>query len=233
MNAYQMNQDEKRLARAIEELFEDDNFYGRDIVVLSLDLSGPTEKGFFKDPFNNRVFSFEIGKNGVSYKPALNFKEEKDSVDCFDSLLPQESKESEENFIRRFDAFSAGFSSVFTHLDASRPKPTKRATPYKCTAPTVYSCGFSCIGVKKTCWIDRGNLKGKDASISLERINNIRKLANEIREGIRGRGGFGGSPAALEKLANTIEKYRNMTEIKKQAQQQALKSQQNNTQNNL
>lgn len=152
----------------LEEILESDEAYGSNIQILTYSVKDEVVNGKFKDSWNNRVYEFIIDIHGVSYKPAAKL----DSVSVDD--LPV-----------RFDAFSKGYESLFEGIRLDRNPVGKRIKKPKCGAEG-YGCGFSCIGLKKTCRIlgsgkkagaNQGKSIGKERLVKL--ANLARKLNNE------------------------------------------------------
>jgi hypothetical protein len=152
----------------LEEILESDEAYGSNIQILTYAIEDKAVSGKFKDSWNNRVYEFVIDEDEVSYKPAGKF----DSTNTDD--LPV-----------RFDAFSEGYNSLFGGVRLDRNPIGKRVKKPKCGG-SAYGCGFSCIGLQKTCRIlssdkkartNQGKAIGKERLIKL--ANLARKLNNE------------------------------------------------------
>src|SRR6478672_3300995 len=142
-----------KFIQEIESLIESDKAYGSSVNLLlcQVDTAGNTT-GRFKDAWNNRVFNYTLNSKGLSYKPSVALGAKLDSQVAVNLL----------------ETYSAGYFSVFPHLDAVK----KRTKKPKC-GNTNYNCGLSCIGVTKNCQIDSG-------LISRDRINKLQELAKLI-----------------------------------------------------
>jgi hypothetical protein len=150
----------------LESILESDEAYGSNLQILTYSLKDETINGKFKDSWNNRVYEFIIDVNGISYKPAAKL----DSISVDD--LPT-----------RFDVFSEGYGSLFEDIRLDRNQIGKRVKKPKCGAEG-YGCGFSCIGLLKTCRIlssgkkTRGESQGK--AIGKERLSKLIDLSVKL-----------------------------------------------------
>lgn len=150
----------------LEEILESDETYGSNIQILTYAIENKTVSGKFKDSWNNRVYEFVIDENEVSYKPAGKL----DSANTDD--LPT-----------RLDTFSEGYNSLFGGVRLDRNPIGKRVKKPKCGAEG-YGCGFSCIGLTKTCRIlssgkkTRGEFQGK--AIGKERLSKLIDLSTKL-----------------------------------------------------
>lgn len=158
--------DKQRFLAEFESIVEDDEAYGSNISVLNYTIKDGVISGKFRDSWNNRVYEFEIDSNSISYKPAINL----DSAN-----LDSESA-------RHFDLYSNGYNSLFA--DRQDGKLTgKRVKKPKCGS-TAYGCGFSCIGLKKTCRIlGRAGKKAgtnQGSAIGKERLVKLVGLAKKL-----------------------------------------------------
>ena len=152
----------------LESIIESDEAYGSNVQVLTYALKEDVINGKFKDSWNNRVYEFIIDTGGISYKPAIK-------LDSF----------SADEMPVRFDTYSEGYLSLFKDDRFDRNPIGKRVKKPKCGG-TAYGCGFSCIGIQKTCRIlgsgkkaesNQGNSIGKGRISKL--IDLAKKLYNE------------------------------------------------------
>ncbi len=136
----------------LESIIESDEAYGSNIQVLTYSIKNEIINGKFKD------YEFIIDLDGVSYKPAAK-------LDSF----------SEDELPARFDSYSEGYGSLFENIRLDRNPISKRIKKPKCGAEG-YGCGYSCIGLQKTCRIlgsgkkagtDQGKAIGKERLIKL------------------------------------------------------------------
>lgn len=149
----------------LESILESDEAYGSNLQILTYALKEDVINGKFKDSWNNRVYEFIIDLDGISYKPAAKL----DSV--FADDLPA-----------RFDAFSEGYASLFDGIRLDRNPMGKRVKKPKCGAEG-YGCGFSCIGLLKTCRILSSGKKAgtnKGTAIGQQRINKLLAKAAQL-----------------------------------------------------
>lgn len=169
----------------LESILESDKAYGSNIQVLTYALKKDVINGKFKDSWNNRVYEFIIDKDGISYKPAAKL----DSFGADEVPL-------------RFDAYSEGYASLFKDDRFDGKLTGKRTQKPKCGS-SAYGCGFSCIGVQKTCRISVSG--GKTGSvIGKERLNKLIMMAGKLyAEGNKG------GAALASAVANKITEERN------------------------
>lgn len=150
----------------LELILESDEAYGSNVQILTYALKEDVINGKFKDSWNNRVYEFIIDVNGISYKPAIKL----------DSFLTDEMPV-------RFDSYSKGYTSLFTDSRSDGKLTGKRTKKPKCGV-TAYGCGFSCIGLIKTCKIlSTGTKTGsheKGKAIGKERLTKLIARANEL-----------------------------------------------------
>lgn len=176
----------------LEGILESDEAYGSNIQILVYAIDDKAVSGKFKDSWNNRVYEFVIDENEVSYKPAGKF----DSANADD--LPA-----------RFDAYSEGYNSLLGGVRLDRNPIGKRVKKPKCGAEG-YGCGFSCIGLTKTCRIlssgkkTRGEFQGK--AIGKERLSKLIALSTKLAaSGDKKK--FAATNAVAAKIAKSREKY--------------------------
>jgi hypothetical protein len=150
----------------LESILESDEAYGSNIQVLIYAVRNDVINGKFKDSWNNRVYEFVIDVDGINYKPAAK-------LDSFNvDELPA-----------RFDSFSKGYGLLFADVRLDRNSVGKRVKKPKC-GKEGYGCGFSCIGLTKTCRIlssgkkTRGEFQGK--AIGKERLNKLIDLSIKL-----------------------------------------------------
>lgn len=148
----------------LESILESDEAYGSNIQVLTYSVKDEVVSGKFRDSWNKRVYEFVIDIDGISYKPAAKL----DSF--FENELPV-----------RFDAYSKGYGSLFENIRLDRNPTGKRVKKPKC-GTEGYGCGYSCIGLLKTCRIlssgkKAGTNQGK--AVGKERLNKLLKLAQK------------------------------------------------------
>src|SRR4028119_1043665 len=150
----------------LESILESDEAYGSNLQILTYSLKDETINGKFKDSWNNRVYEFIIDLNGISYKPAVKL----DSI-------------SVEDLPARFDAFSEGYGSLFENIRLDRNPIGKRVKKPKC-GTEGYGCGFSCIGLAKTCRILSSGQKTKgnfqERAIGKERLRKLFEKGDKI-----------------------------------------------------
>lgn len=169
----------------LESFLESEEVYNANVSVLScqIDLEGETT-GRFKDSWNGRVFDFSLDKGGINYKPAANL----------------DSCTTETDRIRRFDSFSAGYTSVLTNNQDA----VKRTKKPKCKKNTSYGCGYSCIDIRKHCRI------GAD-KVSRGRINKLQAMAKAIAlegKSFKGIGGGFVKPSELIATSRNLQRER-------------------------
>lgn len=137
--------------------------YNSPVMVLDFDL-GVTDSdkitGRFKDLSRPRVFSFEITKKSVVYKPFVA------------------RTDSAELDVKSWEDFSKGYSY---RVDSQ----TSRKEKAQCVKPTSYNCGSICINIKKSC---RANAKDNFSQERLFKLNELRAryLRNSTKAGISG-----------------------------------------------
>jgi hypothetical protein len=173
----------------LESIIESDEAYGSNVQILNWGRQDNTLSGKFKDSWNNRVYEFIIDIDSISYKPAAR-------LDSF----------SNDELSARFDAYSKGYTSLFVDTRLDGKLTGKRVKRPKCGA-TAYGCGYSCIGLQKTCRILNSGKKAganQGKAIGKERLNKLFALANKAlgaRDGTK----F----SALNAVAGNIAKARN------------------------
>lgn len=152
----------------LESILESDEAYGSNIQVLTYAVKNEVINGKFKDSWNKRVYEFVIDIDGINYKPAAK-------LDSF----------SADELPVRFDAYSEGYGSLFEDTRLDGKLTGKRTKKPKC-GNEGYGCGFSCIGLEKTCRIlgsgkkagaNQGKSIGKERLIKL--ATKARMLNNE------------------------------------------------------
>ncbi|HLO49451.1 MAG TPA: hypothetical protein VK211_13635, partial [Kamptonema sp.] len=150
----------------LESILESNEAYGSNIQVLTYAVKNEVINGKFKDSWNNRVYEFVIDVDGISYKPAVK-------LDSF----------STDEVPARFDAFSEGYASLFEEVRLDRTPIGKRVKKPKC-GNEGYGCGFSCIGLAKTCRILSSGQKTKgnfqERAIGKERLRKLLVLGDKI-----------------------------------------------------
>jgi hypothetical protein len=149
----------------LESILESDEAYGSNVQILTYALKEDVINGKFKDSWNNKVYEFIIDADGISYKPAIKL----------DSFSANEAPV-------RFDSYSEGYASLFADTRFDEKLIGKRVKKPKC-GNSAYGCGFSCIGLQKTCRIlssgkKAGTNQGK--AIGKERLNKLRALGDKI-----------------------------------------------------
>lgn len=103
------------------------SFYNAPVIVLDFEVDdNGTSKGRFRDAVKPRVFSFEIAKSGVSYKPFTPGR--------LDSLIIEEWEEFSEGYSYRIDAAT-----------------TNRTGKPNCNETISMPCGKACVSLKKNC----------------------------------------------------------------------------------
>lgn len=155
-----MNTKESFLDEIINILSDTSTFSSDvDLITYNIDEKGNIT-GKFKDSHQGRLFDFKIDDSGVKYKPSPNL----------DSFTLVEA-------VTRFDAYSAGASTVYKALDSTIiGKRTKRPT---CTSIS-YNCGLACIDIRKACAVSLNE------NITPLRIAKLKKMALAIRNGGKG-----------------------------------------------
>jgi hypothetical protein len=145
---------EAQMRLAIGQILSMPFAYNAPVIVLDFDpgtLENEKITGRFKDLTRSRVFSFEINKWSVTYKP---FTPRIDSQDID---------------LKNWEDFSAGYSYRSGYSYRADVGGAKREKA-QCVKPTSYNCGSICINIKKSC---RANA---DDSFSEERIDKLLKL---------------------------------------------------------
>ena len=145
----------------LESILESDEAYGSNVQILTYALKEDVINGKFKDSWNNRVYEFIIDTGGISYKPAVKLN----------SFSADEAPV-------RFDSYSEGYGSLFEDARIDGKLTGKRTKKPKC-GNSAYGCGFSCIGIQKTCRISASGGKTGSA-IGKERLNKLRALGDKI-----------------------------------------------------
>jgi hypothetical protein len=150
----------------LESILESDETYGSNVQILTYSVKKDVINGKFKDSWNKRVYEFVIDIDGISYKPAAK-------LDSF----------SVDELPVRFDAYSEGYGSLFENIRLDRNPIGKRVKKPKC-GKEGYGCGFSCIGLAKTCRIlstgqkTKGNFQ--ERAIGKERLRKLLELGDKI-----------------------------------------------------
>lgn len=184
--------DKQAFINEAEDILEDDGAYGSNVEILNYSIASDSITGKFKDSWSGRVFEFEITRNDISYKPAIN----KDSLN-FDS---------ERQLAEYFDSYSNGYNSQVRSDGKLTGKRTKKP---KC-GNTAYGCGFSCIGLQKTCRIVGNTGKkartNQGSAIGKERLTKLMDLAVKLA-GAGDRKGFAGANAVAAKIATARDKF--------------------------
>lgn len=143
-----------------ESIIEENGAYGSNVSLLSCAINSSGDvRGIFKDVWNNRVYSFQFDKIGLSYRPRL----------------PSEISQTLDSVGKLFDKFSDGYQSsikVFERKDAV----TKRIKKPKCSFSN-YNCGFTCLDIKKNCRI-------KSDSLSKERLSKLKTIAKNLAKNV-------------------------------------------------
>jgi len=187
----------------LESIFESDEAYGSNIQVLTYALKEDVINGKFKNSWNNRVYEFIIDVDGISYKPAVK-------LDSFNTdELPV-----------RFDAYSEGYVSLFEDARIDGKLTGKRTKKPKCGVE-AFGCGFSCIGLLKTCRIPPS---GGKSAIGKERLNKLMAKAGRLyAEGDKG--GAEARTAAANKITDKRNKKANqLREERKEKVAQQIKA---------
>lgn len=181
----------------LESILESNEAYGSNIQVLTYAVKNEVINGKFKDSWNNRVYEFVIDVDGISYKPAVK-------LDSFGAdELPV-----------RLDAYSEGYGSLFQDVRLDGKLTGKRTKKPKC-GTEAFGCGFSCIGLLKTCRIPPSGGKTGSA-IGKERLNKlIAKAGRLYAEGNKG-GAVAASAAANKITGARGEKAKQLVEARKE-----------------
>lgn len=157
--------DKRKFLVELESIIEDDEAYGSNILILNYAFKNGVIAGKFRDSWNSRVYEFEINENAISYKPAINL----------------DSANLDSELVRQFDLYSDGYNSLFDRQDGKLTG--KRVKKPKC-GNTAYGCGFSCIGLKKTCRIlGRAGKKAgtnQGSAIGKERLSKLILLVQKL-----------------------------------------------------
>jgi hypothetical protein len=169
----------------LESILESDEAYGSNVQILTYVFKEGVINGKFKDSWNNKVYEFIIDTGGISYKPAFKL----------DSFSADEAPV-------RFDSYSEGYGSLFEDARIDGKLTGKRTKKPKC-GNSAYGCGFSCIGIQKTCRISASGGKTGSA-IGKERLNKLIAKAGKLYA----EGNKGGAVAASA-TANKITEERN------------------------
>lgn len=150
----------------LESILESDEAYGSNVQVLTYSVKKDVINGKFKDSWNKRVYEFVIDIDGINYKPAAK-------LDSF----------SVDELPVRFDAYSEGYGSLFEDTRLDGKLTGKRTKKPKC-GNEGYGCGFSCIGLAKTCRILSSGQKTKgnfqERAIGKERLSKLLNLGDKI-----------------------------------------------------
>ena len=142
-----------RLEQFIQELeswIESENAYNSSVSLLSFNIENGDISGKSKDTWNNRIFAYNVQKNRIGYKPAIDLNR----TDGADS-------------VRKFALFSAGYASARIRSDASKggKKP-------QCGAIS-YNCGSVCIPLQHTCWINGAGQQTSREGGSIANLNRV------------------------------------------------------------
>lgn len=205
---------EFELVKKISDILSHPDGFGRPVQVLSHFMEGNTLSGTFRDYFSNRVYSFEITKNGIGYNPAMNT--DSYPVEVLDSA---------------FDAFSQGYFQTLNYYGAiADPRydaPVKKATTGKqrTKVPTckknTYACGKTCIPTSQKC--RRGLLGSVAVNAGLLLVG-----AAALHEGqqyaktARGKGLIAGAKAGLASAKAGAEGISDMAKYTAKAQGHGL-----------
>lgn len=150
----------------LESILESDEAYGSNVQVLTYSLKEDVISGKFKDSWNNRVYEFIVDTNGISYKPAIK-------LDSF----------SADEMPARFDSYSEGYASLFVDTRFDGKLTGKRTKKPKC-GNSAYGCGYSCIGLLKTCQIlsseNKGGAANRGRAIGKERLSKLIALSTKL-----------------------------------------------------
>jgi hypothetical protein len=140
---------EAQMRLAIGQILSMPFAYNAPVIVLDFDpgtLENEKITGRFKDLTRSRVFSFEINKRSVTYKP----------------FTPRIDSRGVD--LKNWEDFSAGYSY---RIDAGGAKREKA----QCVKPTSYNCGSICINIKKSC---RANAQDDFSQERLFKLNELR-----------------------------------------------------------
>lgn len=142
---------EAQMKLAIAQILSMPFAYNSPVIVLDFDLgSKDAEKitGRFKDLARPRVFSFEINRKSVIYKPFVA-RIDSDGI----------------NF-ERWEEFSRGFCYRFDNQSIKKEKA-------QCVKPTSYNCGSICINIKKNC---KANAEDSFSKERIGKLFKLKKL---------------------------------------------------------
>ena len=168
----------------LESILESDEAYGSNLQILTYALKEDVVNGKFKDSWNTRVYEFIIDIDGISYKPAAKL----------DSFSADERPV-------RFDSYSEGYASLFVDVRFDGKLTGKRTKKPKCGVE-AFGCGYSCIGLLKTCRIPPS---GGKSAIGKERLNKLIAKAGKLyAEG--NQGGAVASSVAANKITDERSK---------------------------
>lgn len=162
--------DREEFIAELEDIIESDEAYGGNIQILIYSFKNETVTGKFKDSWNNRVYEFSIDIDGVNYKPAIK-------LDSVENVLVVD---------KRLDSYSKGYLSLFVNRE-DKLRAGKRTKKPKC-GNSAYGCGYSCIGLVKTCRILSSGKKAglnKGSAISKERLTKLLKRGSELDNAIK------------------------------------------------
>lgn len=176
----------------LESILESDEAYGSNVQVLTYSLKEDVISGKFKDSWNNRVYEFIVDTNGISYKPAIK-------LDSF----------SADEMPARFDSYSEGYASLFVDTRFDGKLTGKRTKKPKC-GNSAYGCGYSCIGLLKTCRIlsseNKGGAANRGRAIGKERLTKLIAKAAELAK-IGDKKGASTTGAIATEIQKTRTKY--------------------------
>lgn len=152
---------EAQMRLAIGQILSMPFAYNAPVIVLDFDpgtLENEKITGRFKDLTRSRVFSFEINRKSVVYKP----------------FTPRIDSRGVD--LKNWEDFSAGYSY---RIDAGGAKREKA----QCVKPTSYNCGSICINIKKSC---RANAQDDFSQERLFKLNELRAkyLRRSIKPGV-------------------------------------------------
>ena len=150
----------KELVDLVESIIEENEAYGSNVSLLSCAVNNSGDvRGIFKDVWNNRVYSFQFDKLGLSYRPRL----------------PSNTPETLDSLPNLFDKFSDGYRSSIKVVERNDTL-TKRIKKPKCGFSN-YNCGFACLDIKKNCRIE------SDSS-SKERLSKLKTIARNLAKNL-------------------------------------------------
>lgn len=176
------------LVRELESWIESENAYNSSVSLLSFNIENGDISGKFKDTWNNRIFAYNVQKNRIGYKPAIDLKR----ADGTDS-------------VRQFALFSAGYIG-------SRNDASKGGKKPRCSAIS-YNCGSVCIPLQHTCWINGAGQQtsregGSIESFTQGRIDKLRALAKYLESKGNNKWSRYGRPEDLKQIAKSVEEKR-------------------------